>query len=684
MFAGLFASATRAQDPVPVTNEYVEDNFRLGVFAGYARNYHATTSDIFFDCPECGQFSSGQGSGMSAQLFGELPLNKYADRYGLSLGGVRLDAYLGLGLAERGGDFGEAVTAELPVQDPNTLEYVPLRREHGYNASLRYMNYDLGFRVMPYPVIPVYLNLGLTISTPVGDATRYTQSERILSPNGVLYPETNTVDRTVGAGLINGLNSPFGFKGGIGYPVPLSEVLTAAPEVRYTIPLGDAAERRPWKIAALEVGVAIRYNLPGEAPVRVIPPPKREPLAIVTPKPAPQVIITRAISDEVHIVETIVTETFPVLPYLFFDSASAVLPDRYVQLHQSDLEGFRENELPKMDDREGHRSLEAYYNVLNIVGSRMQARPNASLVINGTTDGKEEAVELQKDLAMLRAQSVKDYLSTIWKIDDARILLRTSSAPSIPSTSALQQGREENRRVELSSNDDELLGPIVYERFREHTITPREMPLIVDAKSSDIAEWSTSVKADDRVLYTARGKGTPHNVLSWELTKQTAADIASELRGRQKLEGRFIARNADGNEGVTEFDIPVNTELNPYELSRLSLIVFDFDDARINPLNRKKISHFVGRSIFPTSRSRVTGSTDMIGEQYHNQELSERRAFSVRDLIINEKPMAAITEVKGVGSSNMLFTNDLPEGRYYCRTVMVEVETPIEDVIGSN
>lgn len=685
LLAGITAAQARAQDPSRAASDHVEDNFRIGAFAGFSRNYHETTSDIFLNCPECGQFSSGQGSGMTASVFGELPLNRYADQYGIPLGDVRLDAFIGFGLSERGGDFGEAVTAELPVQDPNSLEYVPLRRQHGYNASLRYMNYDLGLRVMPYPVIPVYLNVGLSISTPVGEATRYTQTERILSPNGVLYPETNTIDRTVGAGVISDLNSPLGVKGGLGYPVPLSEVLSAAPEVRYTLPLGDAVSSKSWRISALELGVAFRYRFPGEAPPpKMIPPPKQAPVAIVTPKPAPQVVVTRATSEEVHIVETIVTETFPVLPYIFFDSASAILPGRYVQLAQDELTGFRENTLPKMDDREGHRSLEAYYNVLNIVGSRMQARPKSELVINGTTDGKELDKDAQKDLALFRAQAVKDYLTTVWKIGDARIHLRTSNAPSIPSTDAIVQGREENRRVELSSNDDELLGPIVYERFREHTITPREMPLIVDAKSSDIAEWSTVVKADDRELFTDHGKGTPRNVLRWGLNKKVAAHIASELRGKQILKGEFVARNSDGNEGRTMFEIPVNTELNPYELSRLSLIVFDFDDARINPLNRKKISQFVGRSIFPTSRSRVTGSTDIIGEQYHNQELSERRAESVRDLIVTEKPGAVITEVVGTGSTNMLFTNELPEGRYYCRTVMVEVETPIDDVIGSN
>jgi outer membrane protein OmpA-like peptidoglycan-associated protein len=663
---------------------YVPDIFRVGAFAGYSRNFHATQANIF-DCPECGQFSKGQGSGMAVSFFGELPLNGYLEQAGLALGDVRIDGVLALGLAERGGDFGEAVTAELPVQDPNSLEYVPLRRQHGYNASLRYMTYDLGFRVLPYPIIPAYLNLTFNWSTPVGDATRYEQSERILSPNGITYPETNTVDKLVGSGMIGELNSPFGMKMGAGYTLPMSEVVTASPEVRYYLPFGEAQTAKAWSISSMEFGVAFRYRFPGEPPPKKSPPPvKREPLIVAKPPVIPQVVVTRATSEEVHIVETIVTETFPVLPYLFFDSASAILPDRYVQLGTDELSGFRENALPKMHDREGNKSLDAYYNVMNIVGSRMQARPNATLSINGTTDGKELEKDAQQEISLQRAKAVRYYLTSVWKINENRIQLKTSAAPSIPSTNAIEQGREENRRVELSSNDDEILGPIVYERFREHTITPREMPLIVDAKSSDIAEWQTTIKADDRELYTRQGKGAPNNVLSWELTKQTANEIASELRGKQNLKGEFLARNVDGNEGRTQFDIPVNTELNPFELSRLSLIVFDFDDARINPSNRKKINEFVKRSIFPSSKSRITGSTDLIGEQYHNQELSERRATSVRDLIINEKPAAAITEVKGVGSSNMLFDNSLPEGRYYCRTVMVEVETPIDDVIGSN
>ena len=293
LFVSMCSLTANAQDTTYSSLGYVEDAYRIGGFVGYARNYHSTTSDIYFNCPECGQYTDGQGSGLALSIFGELPLAKYIDKLALPFGDARFDAYLGMGLSERGGDFGEAVTAVLPVQDPNTLEYVPLRRQHGYNASMRYLNFDLGLRVMPYPVVPVYVNLGLTLNTPMGDATEYEQSERILAPNGVLYPETNRQDKIAGKGVITGINSPLGLRGGIGYPVPLSEVLSAAPEVRYTIPLGDAVDNRSWSIASLDVGVAVRYRFPGDEPQpKPVPPPKREPLAIKVPKPAPQVVVT--------------------------------------------------------------------------------------------------------------------------------------------------------------------------------------------------------------------------------------------------------------------------------------------------------------------------------------------------------------------------------------------------------
>ncbi|MFZ9815008.1 MAG: OmpA family protein, partial [Candidatus Kapaibacteriota bacterium] len=75
-------------------------------------------------------------------------------------------------------------------------------------------------------------------------------------------------------------------------------------------------------------------------------------------------------------------------------------------------------------------------------------------------------------------------------------------------------------------------------------------------------------------------------------------------------------------------------------------------------------------------------STDKLGEVQYNLELSETRAKTVKSFLINMQPDINIVTVKGIGISTRLFDNSLPEGRYYCRTVSIEVQNPIQALPG--
>jgi outer membrane protein OmpA-like peptidoglycan-associated protein len=77
------------------------------------------------------------------------------------------------------------------------------------------------------------------------------------------------------------------------------------------------------------------------------------------------------------------------------------------------------------------------------------------------------------------------------------------------------------------------------------------------------------------------------------------------------------------------------------------------------------------------STATVVGSTDRLGEQAHNQELSTKRARSVDALARAIAPSLKVTEVKGIGASNLPYDNSLPEGRFYCRTVSLTITTPL-------
>jgi len=57
-----------------------------------------------------------------------------------------------------------------------------------------------------------------------------------------------------------------------------------------------------------------------------------------------------------------------------------------------------------------------------------------------------------------------------------------------------------------------------------------------------------------------------------------------------------------------------------------------------------------------------------------NKKISSKRAKAVADRL--KIPSA---QVEGVGETEILYDNSTPEGRYYCRTVQITIETPIDD-----
>ena len=115
-----------------------------------------------------------------------------------------------------------------------------------------------------------------------------------------------------------------------------------------------------------------------------------------------------------------------------------------------------------------------------------------------------------------------------------------------------------------------------------------------------------------------------------------------------------------------------------YELGRLNLIVFDFDKAEISQANKDIIRNFVSDAIKPNSKVKVTGSTDYLGEAQYNKKLSIDRAKSVADYIVNMVPAIKINSIEGLGEDTSKYDSKLPEGRFYCRTVLTEINTPIK------
>jgi outer membrane protein OmpA-like peptidoglycan-associated protein len=120
----------------------------------------------------------------------------------------------------------------------------------------------------------------------------------------------------------------------------------------------------------------------------------------------------------------------------------------------------------------------------------------------------------------------------------------------------------------------------------------------------------------------------------------------------------------------------------PAPLPRQETIVvrdlhFAFDSAEISPADRTQLDTVASRlrSEASTTRLTINGHTDSKGTDRYNQRLSERRAASVRNYLVQSGvPAASIVSVQGMGESQPVATNDTAEGRATNRRVEILVE----------
>ena len=110
---------------------------------------------------------------------------------------------------------------------------------------------------------------------------------------------------------------------------------------------------------------------------------------------------------------------------------------------------------------------------------------------------------------------------------------------------------------------------------------------------------------------------------------------------------------------------------------KISLILFEFDKSDMGPKNDQIMNEFVYPRINNISSIMISGYTDRIGSDEYNQALSERRAKAVYDVLLKHeegKINPDIVKFIGFGKTQPIFSNDIPEGRFYNRTVNLMIE----------
>lgn len=413
------------------------------------------------------------------------------------------------------------------------------------------------------------------------------------------------------------------------------------------------------------------------------------------------------IRDTLVVEKMISTNMRPLLNYVFFDEGRAEIPARYTRLNQSEKSKFR------YDLLHNQNSLETYYQVMNIYGKLAEENPDFALSIVGCHSGDPDDLE-NDSIALARAQSVADYLTGVWKVPAERLLVSVSANRGLPESPTkagydedLNYAREENRRVEINIDSTyfQRISPIstvdtiLSYSYSRLTFYPKVLGGI------PVKNYSLKLYRRDEIMGRAEGETAPPKEIVLNMNM-----LSSELyRDPVNLKYEFRVRSTKGQECRVGGEIPVVIAMKDSTIEKASLILFEFNKHELKYSNRRIID-LVQKQIKNGAHVTISGYADVIGDSAFNRKLSVQRAINTAGQLfeqdfsegdekyledyetnefIQKRPISfenssgerksIYLTLRGMGEKMpLIYPNDIPEGRFYCRTVTIEIKNPVK------
>ncbi len=662
-----------------LVNLYSQPSF--GVFGQAGFNVHSADFRALPTVPNSSPgFKNGSGIGFGGGVFVELP---FAEQFGIALRA----SYTTLN--------GTLTASEsYPISVDGSR--IDATSEFTMKAKVGTVGIEPLLRWKPF--IDAGLNIYGGARAAFAVRNLFDQDEQLVEPTGRAFfsngnGSLNRSRNAVFNGAIpNASSLQIGVVTGMCYNIPLTfldstRTLVLSPEVFYTLGLTPLANNLTWSVNTLRGGLAFKYT---PQPVeQVLQPLPSFQTASTTGRASTKTlsgeIRAYSLNEEnslevpvvlIHVEEFISRQLYPLVNYVFFDQHSAVIPARYKRLFTSETRFFAEKNFSNADN------LQVYYNVLNVIGKRMQASSSATITLVGCLGEVgfgPNSEENDQALARRRAESVQQYLRDVWGIPVTRMLVQSRGLPEKLSNSKnITINAEENRRVEIVSNDWNILKPVVVGDTLREATTPMLKFVMQMASEAGIAKWTITAKQGTKLLRQFSAIGNPDPYFLWNLSRDRLNIPRLEEPLRYSLE--LVDNN--GQEIEATGAIPVaqvtiekkrQNRTNDKELDVYRLINFDFERPEATQDHQRIMDEFIRPNVKPESSVQVTGYTDASGDVVTNQRLSEGRAEAISTALnIGRRT------TKGMGSKVPLYSSNLPEGRLYARTVEVRVETPVQ------
>lgn len=684
-------------------------NLRYGVFGEYGFDQSYANFNKLEGIPNCcPSFEGGSGNGIS---LGIIIRSKYSDLFGYGLRS---------GFSTYSGNMSSIELTQIITSS----SIVEGRFEHNMLGNYSSFSFDPFIDYIPYENFKVFTGLRFAYSL----SEEYKQKETIVGNIGSFVDPITKLPlgrvRNAFEGHIPNASTIniYGIMG-LSYDLPLNKTqnYVLSPTISYYYNVNSLVDNSSWKINSVRIGVVISYT-PSEITKEIKNIYNIDTITIQ--KDIPEIAFSigaENIKKEVKLVNNVeITEYYykrtdtlfiakpielnaeiyavgvdstgkefkvaqftfeefisnrvqPLLPYVFFEENNSEIQSKYKLLQPNKTNNFLLNDLYES------ATLDIYYNILNIVGRRMTDNPNATLNIIGCNSGINDELNNIK-LSKNRAEIIYKYFIEVWGINKSRLIISSQNLPNKPSTPINELDKiAENRRVELSSNNPEILAPI----FLSDTIRTSNPPIArfyLKSKSDvGIKNWNLKAKQKkyNSKVFEQNGMSLVPNFVDWNISSEQK----NFPRFNDEIYVDFVVNDVLNNSDFASTILPVNyisiskkrqEKIGDKIINRYNLILFDFNKSQIEGDNMKIID-LIKQNISTDSDVTITGYTDKTGDDSYNQKLSLQRAQATKYAISSAKSIT-----KGVGSSVLLYDNNIPEGRFYCRTVNILVETPIK------
>jgi outer membrane protein OmpA-like peptidoglycan-associated protein len=180
------------------------------------------------------------------------------------------------------------------------------------------------------------------------------------------------------------------------------------------------------------------------------------------------------------------------------------------------------------------------------------------------------------------------------------------------------------------------------------------------------AETAKAAALEQQQALQAENERTRSQAEESERGRQKAEQEKAEMRARllQQLNAVLVTR--DTARGL---------------IATMPDVLFETNKYLLKPAARESLAKVAGILLaYPDLRLEVDGHTDSVGSDSYNQQLSEKRAATVRDYLVQQGIPISIVTVQGFGKTQPVASNATPAGRQQNRRVELVVSG---EVIGT-